>query len=91
MRYLVVLDSRTTMGRHFLADKNNDGMAGDADSKQPALDCPKVDPSNFHYLIVTREIRHGGGTQELYIPHSAVAYVVCYEDKGPKPMGFLPR
>ena len=89
MRYLVVLDSRTTIGAHYLPENNNDGMVGDGNLKHPALDCPEIDPSNFHYLIVTREMKRGEGTQKLYIPHSSVAYIVCYSDEGPKPMGFL--
>jgi len=58
--------------------------------KHPALDCPEIDASNFHYLIVTREMKKSGDTQKLFIPHTAVAYIACYSDEGAKPMGFLP-
>lgn len=89
MRYLVVLDGRSTIGATYLGG-SNDGTVKVAGERHPALDCPEIDPTNFHYLIVTRQAKGSGDAQKLYIPHSFVAYIACYADNGPKPFGFIP-
>jgi hypothetical protein len=65
-------------------------MVADGGSGSPALDCVEISTDAPYYLYVKRDMRlHGGGTQTLHIPHSSVAYIVCYADNGPKPLGFL--
>jgi hypothetical protein len=89
MRYLVVLDRNSPAGTAYAAG-NNDGMAQVGTESYPAIDCIEIQPESPYYLFAKRETKKPvGGTQTLYLPHSAVAFIVCYALGDPKPMGFV--
>jgi hypothetical protein len=89
MRYLVVLDVRSTVGRVYAG--SNDGGVADGELKHPALDCTEIATDGPCYLFAIRDMtKHGGGSQRLYVPHGAVAFIICYADEGPMPLEFVP-
>ena len=89
MRYLVVLDARSTIGSIF-AHGHNDGTVSDGDLRHPVLDCIEIATDSPHYLFVKRDLsRHGKDYQSVHIPHSCVVAIHHYADDGSRPFGFV--
>jgi hypothetical protein len=100
MRYLVVLRLDSPMGLNYIGG-NHEGTVAVGKESYPFIDCAKLE-EKLNYLFVTREMRkpppstkHLGNTQTLFIPHSAVAFIVCYDvadpavSDPPNPIGFV--
>lgn len=65
---------------------NNDGFAAGGN---PFLDCVEVAVDGPYYLFAKRDLApQGGSNQSVYTPHSSVALVFGYDDKGKEPLGF---
>jgi len=89
MRYLVVLDAGSTIGRIY-ANGKNDGFVNDGKVDHPILDCTEIATDSPYYLFVRRDLsRHGKNQQTIHIPHSSVAVIHHYADTGSKPFGFV--
>lgn len=94
MRYLVILRLDSPIGITY-ANGNHDGTVAVGKDSYPVLDCIEIQPDAPHYLFVTREIKKpvgntpGPRTQTLYIPHFAVAFILCYAMGDPTPIGFV--
>jgi hypothetical protein len=90
VRFLVVLDAHSIIGRVYSRGQN-DGYVNDGTDRHPVLDCLEVATDSASYLFAKRDMkRHGGGHQSLHIPHSSVVAVHIYADEAPKPFGFTP-
>jgi hypothetical protein len=84
MRYLVILDAQSVVGSTYAAG-NNDGFVGD----NPVLDCTEIQTDSPYYLFAKRDLsKQGGSHQSVFVPHGAVVMIACYEDQGPKLLGF---
>jgi hypothetical protein len=87
MRYLVILDAGSPIGRNY-ASGNNDGFIHDG---HPVLDCLEVATDAPYYLFAKRDMsKQAKNYQSLYIPHGSVVAIYCYADEGSKPFGFVP-
>src|SRR5438045_774428 len=87
MKYLVVLDRSSIIGDEYASGANG-GTIKLGGVEHSALDCKEI-LHEMYYLLVTRDMkRHGGGSQTIYIPHSAVAFILGYDKGDPLPMGF---
>ena len=87
MKYLVFLDRNSIVGEQY-ASGTNDGIIESGGAEHPALDCTEI-LHEAYYLLVTRDMgRHGGGSQTIYIPHSAVAFILAYDKTDYLPPGF---
>lgn len=87
MRYMVVLDVRSPLGRIY-ADGNHDALVAEGELKHPILDCVEVEPDRPNYLFVVREKRDNKARQTQYIPHAYVLSIHRYAEKDPPPFGF---
>ena len=89
MRYLVVLDVRSSIGRIY-ANANNDGFVTDGEIKHPVLDCTEIAIDSPYYLFATRDMSRTGNTyQHLHIPHGSVVAIHHYAEEIEKPVGFV--
>lgn len=89
MRHLVVIDSHSVMGATLL-EGTHDGIALGG---HPTVDCTKIDDTG-PYLACTRDLTNEGSSrrsQQLLIPHTAIAYVWSYAREEERPMGFALR
>jgi hypothetical protein len=90
MRYLVILDQRSPVGRAH-SGANNDGVLPDGDLRHPILDCVEVTPDSAYYLFVRRDMtRFARAAQPIHIPHSAIAAIYPYGVDEDPPFGFVP-
>lgn len=84
MRYIVVLDTNTQVGRAYAEGVND----GETTQGLPIIDCSLIDETG-PYLSCTRNSRRTEGLdQSLWIPHFAVAYIVGYAQEDQRPIGF---
>lgn len=93
MRYLVVLDAESPIGRVYAAG-NCEGFVGEGETREirhPVLDCADINTESPCYLFVKRDPRQSNGPrQQVYVPHGCVVAIHVYDDSGPKPLGFVP-
>jgi len=88
MRYLVVLDAESAIGRVY-AKGINDGFVNDGQLDHPVLDCIEIATDSPYYLFVRRDLtRHGKSHQSMHVPHQSVVAIHHYADEGAKPFGF---
>lgn len=91
MRFLIVLDANSTIGRIY-ANGSNDGFVNDGHQKHPVLDCIELTIDNPYYIFAIREMKKAAGSrQSLYLPHGSVAAIHLYDVTEPHPLGFLPQ
>ena len=89
MKYLVILDNQSIIGRIY-AKGNNDGYVSDGTEKHPVLSCTEVVTDNPCYVFAKRDLSgQGKSHQSLHIPHTSVVAIYHYADEGSKPMGFI--
>ncbi len=73
MRYLVVLDAGSPVGRMY-AEGNNDGFTEQGD--HPVLDCTEINLDEPYYMYANRDrSKHGGSYQKVYLPHSSIVMI----------------
>ncbi|QQP96516.1 hypothetical protein [Lysobacter enzymogenes] len=79
MRYIVIVDASSFIGRSLLA-KDHDGLS----AGNPILDCAEIDMSHHYFFRAVRgplDTRTGKTHLSLCFPHTAVLVVNEYDKK----------
>lgn len=91
MRYLVVLDANSVIGRIY-AKGNNDGIVNDGRLDHPVLDCTDLVTDSPYYIFATHSLKKEGGShQSVFLPHGSVVAIYQYAENDPHPLGFVPQ
>lgn len=86
MRYLIVLDAKSPVGRLYAKAKPPFKKTGEG---HPVLECIDVDLSNHWYILANHSLAQAGGKrQSLFLPHGSVVQIVRYDETEELPMGF---
>jgi hypothetical protein len=86
MKYIVAVHAHSAVG-YACADHQPRIKVGA--ETHVGFDCSEIDTSNHAYLYVkTLPNERGGVAQQLQFPHSAVLFIVQYDDDSVRPAGF---
>ena len=84
MKYIVAIHAHSAVGYAYAESQLQIKVGAET---HVGFDCSEIDTSNHTYLYVkTLPNERGGIQQQLQVPHSAVLYIVQYDDHSARPV-----